>query len=63
MFSPFNFRFIKMFWHTDKGNIKDRLGNSGAQNQGKFTRTITNEEKVPEVCSLAANRVLIIILN
>lgn len=44
-----NNRFIKMFWHSEKGNVKDRLGNSMAQNQGKFSRTISNDEKKAEL--------------
>ena len=49
VFSSILFRFIKMFWHSEKGNVKDRLGNSMAQNQGKFSRTSSNDEKKAEV--------------
>ena len=43
-------RFIKMFWHSDKGSVKDRLGrNSVGLSQGKLTRTISNDEKQAEV--------------
>ena len=39
-----------MFWHSDKGSVKDRLGrNSVGLNQGNITRTINNDEKQAEV--------------
>lgn len=49
-FPPLRFRFIKMFWHSDKGSVKDRLGrNSVGLSQGKLTRTFSNDEKQTEV--------------
>ena len=42
-----NNRFIKMFWHNDKGNVKNRLGGRGGgvtmHSQGKLSRTISND--------------------
>ena len=39
-----------MFWHSDKGSVKDRLGrNSAGLSQGKLTRTFSNDEKQTEV--------------
>ena len=50
-----NNRFIKVFWHTDKGSVKDRLGGTGANPNlsvvhggERITKTVTadGEEKV-----------------
>ena len=43
-----NNRFIKMFWHTDKGNVKNRLGGGGF-GPGKFSKTISNDINHEEV--------------
>ena len=44
-----NNRFIKMFWHTDKGNIKNRLGGGGPPGH-KFNKShdVAMEELDPE---------------
>ena len=46
-----NNRFIKMFWHTDKGNVKNRLGGgpSFSQGPGKLRKTIINDGVTEEV--------------
>ena len=50
-----NNRFIKMFWHVDKGNVKTRLGGTGRgggvtmHSQGKLSRTISNDTQLEEV--------------
>jgi len=43
-----NNRFIKVFWHMDKGHVKDRLGTSTNPNmvlvhEDRITKTISNE--------------------
>ena len=43
-----NNRFIKMFWHSDKGNVKNRLGGAGF-GPGKFSKTISNDLNQEEV--------------
>ena len=43
-----NNRFIKMFWHSDKGNVKNRLGGGGF-GPGKFSKTISNDLNHEEV--------------
>lgn len=43
-----NNRFIKMFWHSDRGNVKNRLGGGGFA-PGKFTKTISNDSNHEEV--------------
>ena len=46
-----NNRFIKMFWHSDRGNVKNRLGGGGGFGPGKFSKTISNDINHEEVCS------------
>ena len=48
-----NNRFIKMFWHSDRGNVKNRLGGGGGGGgfgPGKFSKTISNDINHEEVC-------------
>ena len=46
-----NNRFIKMFWHSDRGNVKNRLGGGGGFGPGKFSKTISNDINHEEVCN------------
>ena len=46
-----NNRFIKMFWHSDRGNVKNRLGGGGGFGPGKFSKTISNDINQEEVCN------------
>ena len=51
-----NNRFIKMFWHSDKGNVKHRLGGgpgSGGFGPGKLSKTISNDLNLEEVIIFA----------
>jgi RNA-binding protein 26 len=43
-----NNRFIKMFWHSDRGNVKNRLGGGGF-GPGKFSKTISNDSTHEEM--------------
>ena len=42
-----NNRFIKMFWHTDKGNVKNRLG-GGQGHKFNKSQDVVMEEMDPE---------------
>lgn len=48
-----NNRFIKVFWHMDKGHVKERLGQHNNSNMvlvhgDKLTKTVQNEDATPE---------------
>ena len=51
-------RFIKVFWHTEKGHVKERLGQHNNANMvlvhgDRLTKTVVNEEaSTTEVCIL-----------